>query len=236
MSDFVGRLIITGNIKVESGLHIGTGAAEGIGLVDNYTIRDPLTQRPMIPGSSLKGRLRSALDQLVPQERQQIDRLFGGAPEKNGGGLTRMYVRDCHLVENEKMLERLKSLTTPYVEVKSENRIDRQSGVAEHPRQTERLPAGAVLGLELVYNLYDQAEAMEDLQNVDAARRFVEDEYLGGSGSRGYGRVVFEIKKLEWKSKDSYLGLSKSLDKETSSSKWLEDAAQLAGLKTTARV
>jgi len=235
MSEFVGRLIIRGQIIVESGLHIGTGAAEGIGLIDNYTIRDPLTQRPMIPGSSIKGRLRHALDQLLSQDHPQVNRLFGHAPQDQEGSHTRIFVRDCHLIEDEKMLEELSSLSTPYVEVKSENRIDRATGLAKDPRQTERLPAGSKLTFELVYNLYDESESSEDLQNLRAAVRFVEDEYLGGSGSRGYGRVLFQVQNLEWKSKDSYLGSGETARKETKSSQWLDDAAQLIGLKAGAR-
>jgi CRISPR-associated protein Csm3 len=133
------------------------------------------------------------------------------------------------------MLEDLRSLSTPYVEVKSENKIDRSTGVAKDPRLTERLPAGAELEFEFVYNLYDQTEAIEDLQNLEAALRFVEDEYLGGSGSRGYGRVVFEVKSLEWKTRDSYLGIGESAQKDITGSGWLNEAAKLIGLNALAR-
>ena len=104
-----GRLIIRGAVEVLTGLHIGTGSAMGIGLVDSCTVRDPITNRPMIPGSSLKGRLRHALVDLVDGKKDEVDRLFGSSAGEDKGGLTRLFVRDCALKDDS--AEALKSAT-----------------------------------------------------------------------------------------------------------------------------
>jgi CRISPR-associated protein Csm3 len=56
---FKGKYIITGKIECVTGLHIG-GNTEGfeIGGMDNPVIINPLDDKPYIPGSSLKGKLR----------------------------------------------------------------------------------------------------------------------------------------------------------------------------------
>lgn len=224
---FAGRLTIRGKIQVLTGLHIGSGTAGGIGLIDTPLVRDPLTRRPVVPGSSLKGRLRHALEVLVGQNNHEVSRLFGGpADNANKDNRTRLFVRDSVLTDQS--ATKLESLDTDslYVEIKSENRINRASGVAEHPRQIERLPAGAELELELVYNVASSEQASDDLQNLCAALDFVEDEYLGGSGSRGYGKVAFQIQSLEWRSLDDYRKRTKGLRKGAGSG-WIEEALEL---------
>ena len=80
-------------------------------------------------------------------------------------------------------------------EVKSENRIDRIKGTAEHPRQTERIPAGAVFDFKLTFKvLSDDSNALE--KTVLSGLKLLELDGLGGSGSRGYGKIRFENLKL----------------------------------------
>jgi CRISPR type III-A-associated RAMP protein Csm3 len=59
----MGKVVITGGIRLVTGLHIG-GAAAGldIGGVDNPIIRHPVTREPYIPGSSLRGKIRALLE------------------------------------------------------------------------------------------------------------------------------------------------------------------------------
>lgn len=229
--EFLGRLFINARIKVITGLHIGTGGTGGIGLVDNPVLRDPLTRRPIIPGSTLKGRLRHALEIICSDDKPAVYRLFGSSVDAASQRVCgRLLLRDAHLSEESAaMLEAMDS-DLLYVELKAENRIDRARGVAEHPRQNERLPAGAQLNWQMVYNCWSKEEASDDLQNLDAAFRFVEDEYIGGSGSRGYGQVEFSIHELSWLTLANYRESSEAKLLITERKKWLADAAGLIGL------
>lgn len=229
--EFLGRLTVRGKILVLTGLHIGTGGSGGIGLVDNPIIRDPLSRRPLVPGSSLKGRLRHALEIIRGSESEDVIRLFGAYVDSfDRRSFGRLLVRDAHL--SDESAARFDSVDTDslYVEIKTENRIDRARGVAEHPRQSERLPAGAEMNMELVYNAWDRQCISDDIQNLEMAFRFVEDEYMGGCGSRGYGKVEFAIDNLCWTSLEDYRESRQSAARESSRSNWLKDSAALIGL------
>lgn len=233
--EFIGRLTIRGEILVMTGLHIGTGGSGGIGLVDNPIIRDPLTRRPLVPGSSLKGRLRHALEVIRGSESDDVIRLFGAyvdSNERRSAG--RLFVRDAHL--SDESAARLDSVDTDslYVEIKTENRIDRARGVAEHPRQSERLPAGAKMTMEIVYNAWDKQNISDDIQNLEMALRFVEDEYIGGGGSRGYGKVEFAVETLLWTSVEHYRESKEASLKTSNRQTWIQDAAALIGLLSKA--
>lgn len=249
MDNFIGRLFINGKIKVLSGIHIGTGIAGGIGLIDNPVIRDPISKRPYIPGSSLKGRLRHALWDLTPdavpdEVPEEVARLFGTAPKNensrndnasnNGSGGSRLLVRDSLLTTDSiSKLEQMDT-TSLFVEVKTENCIDRATGTAKDPRQMERLPAGTDLEFEFVYNCDNLEHFEEDLRNLQAAMKFVEDEYLGGSGSRGYGKINFEIDGLSWKDVDTYLDHREAKTIKPGNN-WVADAVNLCDLKVAVR-
>ncbi|MBY0546606.1 MAG: type III-A CRISPR-associated RAMP protein Csm3 [Candidatus Obscuribacterales bacterium] len=230
---FAGRLTIRGTITVLSGLHIGAGITGGIGLIDTPLVRDPLTRRPIVPGSSLKGRLRHALELLVGAHHPEVSRLFGAPTDHSSKERTRLFVRDAVLTAQS--ASKLESMDTDslYVEIKSENRINRASGVAEHPRQIERLPAGAILNLEMVYNPDSTDQVSDDLQNLAAALDFIEDEYLGANGSRGYGKVAFQISSLEWKSLDHYKTRQRANAKDATTS-WVQEAVELVKSPATA--
>lgn len=226
--EFVGRLFIKGKILVITGLHIGTGGSGGIGLVDNPVIRDPLSRRPIVPGSSLKGRLRHALEVICGNESDDVVRLFGSYVdnfEKRSFG--RLLLRDSHLSDESAATLESVDNESLYVEIKTENRIDRARGVAEHPRQSERLPAGAIMDMEMVYNAWGSARISDDLQNLEMAMRFVEDEYIGGCGSRGYGKVEFALEHLKWISVDHYREGQDAEVVETIRKSWLNDAAKM---------
>lgn len=217
---------LTGTIKLVTGLHIGSGNNEmHIGGTDNPVIKHPLTLEPYIPGSSIKGKIRSLLEwelgvvghtdghplgfkhieSLEGGERERakgILKLFGGAPEGTDQNLnlvteigpTRLAFWDCPLERDwvKQMSERNLLLT----ETKMENMIDRIRGVAVHPRNSERVPADARFAFNLTLRRHDDEDL---LPIVWRGLKLLELTGLGGSGSRGYGKVRFEALTLDGK-------------------------------------
>lgn len=202
MAKLTQKLIIKTKMKVETGLHIG-GSSESveIGGIDNSVIRRSIDNTPYIPGSSLKGKIRSLLEQMrgAPEvgDNQEINDLFGFTDKKTG--VTKLLVRDAYLTKEDKeKLEKSDYLDMPFTEVKSENRIDRVKGTASDPRRMERVPAGVKFNVEFVINVWDEDGDGENLKNLlKEGIKALELDYLGGSGSRGYGKVSFDWDKIE---------------------------------------
>lgn len=269
----LGKLRITSILTVETGLHIGGGGETlKIGGIDKPVIRDPITDYPYLPGSSIKGKLRSILERLLNKPlnrpggsgtyRYESDDLVDGYSEIEKGqyvryegaatcplsrvfgstgssdcwietsiakaeGLAgndsptttiegkshtqikgrnapaRLIVRDCHLVEES--AKQLKRIDTgrPMTEWKFENGIDRITAAA-NPRQIERVPAGAQFHFEMVYTIEDSDQAVEDLRNLAIALAILEDDALGGHGSRGYGKIKFQNFQLFYRGVEQY--------------------------------
>ena len=211
MNTLKGKFIITGKIKVLTGLQIGTyGDFSAIGLVDNIVIRDTVTNKPIIPGSSLKGKMRYLLARTkyntstelkdIKEECQKIKRLFGSSGNKEKKEpITLSRLQFCDMLLSEKEYERDVEFDLPYTEIKYENTIDRGTGVA-NPRQQERVPAGSEFDFRLIYNVENtqnmEEEVKRDFENIFLMFELLEDDYLGGHGTRGYGRVKFEDLKL----------------------------------------
>ena len=201
-----GKVIIEVKIEVLTVLHIGTsGDFSAIGAVDNIVIRDTVTNKPMIPGSSLKGKMRYLLARTkyntsielknIKEEHESIKRLFGSSDPIV---VSRLQFQDMLLSdESVKKLEKLDT-DLPYTEIKYENTIDRATGVA-NPRQQERVPAGSEFDFKLVYNVEKTDEFEEDMKNILLTMEVLEDDYLGGHGTRGYGRIKFKNLKLDKK-------------------------------------
>lgn len=208
-------LTIRATLRCLSGLHIGGGDTEmHIGGIDNPVIRNPLTQRPYIPGSSIKGKIRSLLEwrsgavQSVPLGfKDYVDsgknadvlailKLFGVAgsdklteTDASAIGPSRLSFWDCEL--RQQWRERVEEANELPTEAKSENAINRILGTAQTPRFTERVVAGAEFDFRLTMKVIDGEQA-ELLPTVLAGMRLLELDSLGGSGSRGYGKVTFE--------------------------------------------
>lgn len=218
-----GRIILTGTITAKTGLHIGGSAGTlGIGNVDMPVIRNK-DGVPYIPGSSLKGKMRSLSEKLsgAPQNKsigegvhmhvaESVDEyrkywvnpVFGvpGEIKFNIPAPTRLVVRDVPL-----QVDSLKDARTdlPFSEIKWEAAIDRVTSAAT-PRQLERVPAGAVFSpMELVFSVF-QKEDMDLFMHVLTALRLVEDDYLGGQGTRGSGKVAFTDLKVTCKRGKDY--------------------------------
>lgn len=212
---FTGKLFIRGKIRTKTGLHVGgSKTALDIGAIDLSVVKTAAGV-PFIPGSSLKGKLRSLLareqgSESVADDQEPIPTLFGTSNAKGTTGIpSRLIVRDAFLdlADFERKREdELAELELAYTESKWENRIDRLTGTAKDPRQLERVPAGALFDFELVYNVFDDGQEADHLAALRKAMRLLEDDYLGGQGSRGYGRIAFESVVLERKELSDYEG------------------------------
>ncbi len=224
IANLYGRVFIECEIEAKSGLHIGGAESTlSIGGVDNVVVRDPLSGRPYIPGSSLKGKMRSQMEKFhgLRQNRRIgqvrihtcdskeaytkciVCHIYGLPGEISFSTSTRLVVRDVPLTEES--ARRLAEARTdlPYTEVKWEAAIDRITSAAT-PRQMERVPAGAVFGpAEMVYSIYEQADIAR-FRNVVEGMQLLEDDYLGGSGSRGSGKIAFRHIRLYVRARNGY--------------------------------
>ena len=203
---------IKAKLVLQTGLHIGAGDSEmHIGGIDNSVIKHPMTQSPYIPGSSLKGKIRTLLEwrsgavqsaplslkdiSKNPEEVKNILRLFGiSGDTKNSEqevaeiGVSRLAFWDCAL--NEAWENAIRDDNQLLTEAKSENTIDRITSTAGNPRQTERVPAGAEFDFKLTLRQFE-GDKPELLDLVLKGLKLLELDSLGGSGSRGYGKVKF---------------------------------------------
>ena len=197
----LGKLVIKAVLEVKTGLHIGASSDYApIGAVDSVFVRDPMSRQPIIPGSSIKGKMRTLLakardgKRILPQpseDEEVILRLFGSPGKENKNiRLSRLQFVDSFVAKSS--VKRFESIDTDtYLgEVKFENSIDRATSTA-NPRQIERVPRGMKFDFELVYNIEDEAELAEDMKVLTDGFRLLQLDYLGGHGSRGYGRVGF---------------------------------------------
>jgi CRISPR-associated protein Csm3 len=208
MNKLVKKIKINTTIELITGLHIGgSGDNVEIGGIDNPVIK--LATRgnePYIPGSSLKGKMRCLLEQAAGASmvgmNKDVNNLFGITESKalkTDNQPSKLIVRDAFLSKESKVaLLECDNLDMPYTENKWENVIDRTKGVAEHPRQSERVPAGAVFNAEFILNIWDNDNEKELMALFMKGIHLLENDYLGGSGSRGYGQIKFgEFDKVE---------------------------------------
>lgn len=205
---------ITGKIVCVTGLHIGGSADQiEIGGVDLPIIKHPITGEPYIPGSSLKGKMRSQLEKRLGKYDDRTGEPCGcGRPEclvcivfgahknvRHNLGSTRILVRDASLSDEtrsgyQKLIE---EKGASYIDKKVENIVNRKTGTAEHPRSQERVPSGAKFDLEIVLQIFDSDEESKLVDFVKQGLKEVENTYLGGYGSRGNGKVKFTDLKLD---------------------------------------
>lgn len=195
------KFLISGEIEVVTGLHIGgTDSYSAIGAVDSPVIRDSVTGYPIIPGSSIKGKMRSLLQKTFGsspshnEDNEQVLRLFGSSSDKDNKAIpSRLKFNDCFM--NEESVKALKNANIRLTEVKTENSINRKTSVA-NPRQIERVVRGSIFDFELFYDVSNEDELDEDFNNLSIAMKLLENDYLGGHGSRGSGRIKFNNLKV----------------------------------------
>ena len=231
---FVGKYILVSKLECVTGLHIG-GSTTGleIGGLDNPVIKDTTTERPFIPGSSLKGKLRSLLewkwglikgtgekeDKFTPYDCENLSqrdealwlaRLFG--PHSNTSvvrqkaGPTRLTVRDSFLTQTTLDDFKLKLGANTYTEVKTENVLDRVTSDAT-PRPMERVPKGAQFETCMILDVYEMqpdTPSKKLLESLLTALSMLEHSSLGGGGSRGSGQVAFSDIQITWRSAQDY--------------------------------
>lgn len=234
---FIGKLIVEGEIECRTGLHIGAGKGSlEIGGADNPVVKDAFGM-PYVPGSSLRGKIRSLLEQAtglaVPSELVylsrrkgqevrihqsdrpdddicilfgrnpgRMERVHGEAADHRGATPARLAVYDAPLIPESITAQMRENLDDELTEVKSENAIDRITAQA-NPRTLERVPAGARFRLRLVLDILC-AEDRPLLARVAEGLRLLEDDALGGGGSRGSGRVQFANIRVLWRGRDYY--------------------------------
>ncbi len=190
------KIEISGTIEIVTGLHIGGSSAfSAIGAVDSPVIMDTRTNQPMIPGSSLKGKMRAllakqyntVLAKTADEDAECLTGLFGSAKTK----------KESRILFTDMFLDNLEELKraglTSATEVKFENSISRTTAVA-NPRQIERVVRGAQFPMQLIYEFSDEIDSdtmLQDFRILKEGFKLLEYDYLGGSGSRGYGRVKF---------------------------------------------
>lgn len=190
------KIEISGTIEIVTGLHIGGSSAfSAIGAVDSPVIMDTRTNQPMIPGSSLKGKMRAllakqyntAIAKTADDDAECLTNLFGSAKSKKE---SRVLFTDMFL---DNLDELKRAGLTEATEVKFENSISRMTAVA-NPRQIERVVRGAQFPMQLIYEYTDKTDEetlLQDFRILKEGFKLLEYDYLGGSGSRGYGRVKF---------------------------------------------
>ena len=195
---------ISGTIKLLTGLHIGASKDTiEIGGLDQPIVKHPVTVEPYIPGSSIKGKMRSLIELTYFPEKVSngkpcscgekdcpVCTIFGasGNVKKEDLGPTRLVVRDAYL--SKEWRDKFQSGDLP-MEEKYENTIDRLKGTAEHPRPLERVPAGVEFEFSLSFKVFEGDDDKELLNYVKRGLRLIELDALGGQSSRGSGQVRF---------------------------------------------
>lgn len=202
---------LSGKIVVKTGLHIGAGNDKvEIGGMDNPIIRNPFTHEPYIPGSSIKGKMRSLMEWKFDKLKDfggkvcscgkpecEICRVFGSAnmksDETKDRGPTRLIVRDAVLAEDWK--EKFRNGSS-IVEEKNENSLNRITAEAT-PRPIERIVPGVEFDFEILYRIIDTGDGGELDEKyfkdvVLESLKLLQNDYLGGGGSRGNGQIEFK--------------------------------------------
>ena len=233
----IGKLILSGDLHCETGLHIGAGKGSlEIGGADNPVVKDAFGM-PYVPGSSLRGRLRSLLEQalgltspaelvylskrrgqevrihqsdrpddeiclLFGRSPGRIERVEGEAIESRAATPARLTVYDSPLDPDSITAQMRENLDEEITEVKSENSIDRITSQS-NPRTLERVPAGARFRVRMVLDVLCEEDKVLAARLLEGLR-LLEDDALGGGGSRGSGRVRFSNLKLNWRNRAFY--------------------------------
>ena len=204
---------ITATLTLVSGARIGgSDDVLQIGGTDLTCIKDPASGKPYIPGSSLKGKVRSSLEKsdgsaegMNPSKRGPVARVFGPHfDSKHQEGPTRVRFHDAQLQSDSQFT----------LELKTESVNNRQTGTAMHPRTLERVAPGAKFNLRVDFDVYDMdVEKGREFTYTDLDRKqhkgreailqIINDGLdllcqsgIGSGTSRGYGQIEITDDKL----------------------------------------
>lgn len=229
---FSHSLCITGEIECLTGLHIGNGDTDiGIGGTDNAVIigwkecNKKWTRVPVIPGSSLKGKMRALIEltQKKPSGGPYLDpdgnihqctevdcplcTTFGsGADDTTKRGPTRLIVRDAKPTDKTIIMWEAHEDIVHGTEIKGENWLNRITSHAT-PRFIERVVTGSVFDFEMILSFYREGDD-ECVRLLLTGMHLIQENYLGGSGTRGYGKIRFKNLKFLVKGVDDYKNLN----------------------------
>jgi CRISPR-associated protein Csm3 len=225
MEKLVKKIKIQTSITLVTGLHIG-GSNDNveIGGIDTPVIKlGSKGNQPYIPGSSLKGKMRCLLEQAAGianvgddgnEGKGEINNLFGITENEKlkikVNKPSKLIVRDAELTKDSELaLRSSDNLDMPYTESKSENTIDRVTAKA-NPRTIERVPAGAMFHAEFIINVWDDDKEEDLISLFKKGIKLLQNDYLGGNGSRGYGQIEFgELKRTDYSPQNNWNGETK---------------------------
>lgn len=220
MKQLMKKIKIETTITAKTGLHIG-GSKDNveIGGIDTPVIKlGSKGNQPYIPGSSLKGKMRCLLEQAAgianvgddgKEGKGEINNLFGITENEKlkikVNKPSKLIVRDAMLdSDSENKLRSCKDLDMPYTEGKTENTIDRVTAKA-NPRTIERVPAGAVFQAQFIINVWDDDDETKLIDLFKKGLKLLQNDYLGGNGSRGYGQIEFgELKRTDYSPENNW--------------------------------
>ncbi len=206
--NFIKKIFIRGTIETITGLHISSyNEIFSMGILDYTIIRDPITQQPFIPGSTIKGKLRSLLELCRDTEANDgtdvLHTLFGTSSKQAKKNNTRIIFRDACLTDESLNLS-MPYTDLPFTEIKKESYVDRTTGYAK-PTIVERIPAGLFFKLEIILNIFENDQENDFMDTLFLSLNLLQDDYLGGRGTRGYGAVKLHIDSITEKDKKSYI-------------------------------
>ena len=202
------KIVFTGKLKTITAIRIGGNKSSlEIGGIDNNVIKTG-NGVPFIPGSSLKGKMRSLLAKIkgyesVEKDGVELKRLFGTSGESTNSDTssftqTRLQVKDLHLdQEHFKRHFDSKYLDFEFTQIKTENKIIREKGSAEHPRQVERIPGGSEFVLKMIVDIFEGDNLISTVNLLKKSFLLIELDYVGGHGSKGSGEVKIELSDIQ---------------------------------------
>jgi len=208
MAKLENKIKVTTTMKLLSGIHIGDSKENAeIGGIDSPVVRRKDNKQPYIPGSSIKGKIRCLLEQIegitevgggrntqYSSKTAQCKKIIDAFGFANDDMPSRIIIRDAYLTpESVEVLKNSDNTDMPFTEAKWENSIHRILGKADSPRQIERIPAGVTFNIELIINDFNDSKTTEIKNTLIRGIKALNNDYLGGSGSRGYGHVKVDL-------------------------------------------
>ena len=213
MDEWKYNIVFKLDIETKTGLHIGGSNEEmKIGGTDNpvitteYNYKGEFIELAYLPGSSIKGKMRSLLEAVSPPEDKEIiDKMFGfrSGNKELEDRRTRLIIRDAFLSEDD--IEKYQNNELRLTEIKGENYIDPITSMAT-PRFIERVLPGIHFTTNIIIMKYENDNENDMKRILNEGIKLLEDSYLGGNGTRGYGVVSLRLEEIQVKHRDYYEG------------------------------